>query len=156
MNFKLKRPTNDELNEFDIMLLDTYILDYYGIKVFFQVCKTKPKSVCLVELATKKTKYGIMLTKQIKASKKPLIITENNTYTKSQYEVYPINLNGDEYWLPIPIDRNSPIYKEALQYEDCPSCGIAYAVPIKEIINMYWDCPEKKKEQEQEENIAYA
>ena len=61
----------DELNKYDIFLLDVFVLNYYGILVFFQVCKTKKDSVFLVELATKRYKNGITLTKGFKASKKP-------------------------------------------------------------------------------------
>ena len=64
----------DELNDYGIFLLDIYVLNYYGIKVFFQVCKTTEKSVYLIELATKRYKNGIMLTKNFSASKKPYII----------------------------------------------------------------------------------
>lgn len=143
----------NELNECGIFLLDIYLLDYYGIKTFFQVCKTTKETVYLVELATKTTKYGIMLTKHIKASKKPLIVRFNNTYTKSQYEVKPINLNGKEFWLPIPINYGDPIYKEAEKYDFCPACGYAYAVPIKDVINKYW---EKPVETVKEEKINWA
>ena len=141
-----------ELNESGIFLLDTYLLDYYGVKVFFQVCKTTKHSVYLVELATKKTKYGIMLTKRIKASKKPLVILKNNTYTKSEYEVTPINLNGKEYWLPIEIHYGDLIHQEAEKYYDFPAVGYAYAVPIKDVINKYWETPTLIEE----ENVGLA
>ena len=144
----------DELNECGIFLLDIYLLDYYGIKTFFQVCKTTQKTVYLVELATKKTKYGIMLTKHIKASKKPLIICFNNTPTKTQYQVKPINLNGKEFWLPIPINYGDPIYKEAEKYDSCPACGYAYAVPIKDVINKYWEKPVEIEKEEEKINWA--
>ena len=143
----------DELNDCGIFLLDIYLLDYYGIKVFFQVCKTTKNTVYLVELATKRTKYGIMLTKHIKASKNPLIVRSNNTYTKSEYEVKPINLSGKEYWLPIEIKYGDPIHKEAEKYDFCPVCGYAYAVPIKDVINKYWKAP---SEIEKEEEISWA
>lgn len=143
----------DELNECGIFLLDIYMLDYYGTKTFFQVCKTTKETVYLVELATKTTKCGIMLTKRIKASKKPLIVRFNNAYTKSQYEVKPINLNDKEYWLPIEIKYGDPIYLEARKYHDCPACGYAYAVPVKDVINKYW---EKPVETVKEEKINWA
>lgn len=144
----------NELNDYGIFLLDIYLLDYYGVKVFFQVCKTTQKTVYLVELATKMTKYGIMLTKHIKASKKPLIVRLNNTYTKTQYEVKPINLNDKEFWLPIPINYGDPIHKEAKKYCDFPACGIAYAVPIKDVINKYWQNPIEIKKEEGTKNWA--
>ena len=49
----------NEPNRYGIYLLDMYMLDYYGIKLFFQVCKTTENSVFLVELATKRYKDGI-------------------------------------------------------------------------------------------------
>lgn len=143
----------NELNRFGIFLLDIYLLDYYGVKVFLQVCKTTKETVYLTELATKNTKYGIMLTRRIKASKKPLIVRNDNTPTKSQYEVKPINLNDKEYWLPIEIKYGDPIYLEACKYHDYPACGYAYAVPIKDVINKYW---EKPIEIEREEKINWA
>lgn len=142
----------NEINDYGIFLLDYYLLDYYGIKVFFQVCKTRRNSVYLVELATKTNKYGIMLTRTIKASKKPKIIRFNNTYTKSQYQVYPISLKDNEYWLPIEIKIGDPIYEEAKKYCDYPAFGYAYAVPIKDVLNKYWEVP---KEKEPEETIYY-
>ena len=89
-----------------------------------------------------------MLTKRIKASKKPLIVRFNNTPTQSQYEVKPINLNDKEFWLPIEINYGDPIYKEAEKYHEFPACGIAYAVPIKDIINKYWEAPIEKPKEE--------
>lgn len=137
----------DELNEQGIFLLDIYMLDYYGIKVFFQVCKTRKNSVYLVELATKRYKNGTMLTKTIKASKKPIIITSNNTYTKSTYKVYPVKLYN-EYWLPIDIKYGSSINNLAKEYVDYPSFGTAYAIPIKDYLNKYWEQREKKQKEE--------
>ena len=150
MSFTLKKMNKkNELNKYGIFLLDIYLLDYYGVKVFFQVCKTTTETVYLVELATKTTKYGIMLTKTIKASKKPIIIHQNNTYTKSNYEVRPINLKDNEIWLPIEINYNDPIYIEAKKYYDYPAYGFAYAVPITDVLNKYWEKPvEKNKEKE--------
>lgn len=138
----------DELNECGILLLDIYMLDYCGIKVFFQVCKTTRKTVYLVELATKETEHGIMLSKGLKASKDPLIVLTDNTPTKSKYEVTPIKLNGKEYWLPIPIGYSDPIHAEATRYSDFPPCGYAYAVPIGDVVDKYWEKPhpiERKK-----------
>lgn len=128
----------NELNNQGIFLLDVFMLDYCGIKVFFQVCKTTEKSVFLVELATKRYKNGIMLTKNLSVSKKPYIIINNNTRTRSTYEVYPINMDMEnrEYWLPIEIKINSRIYKEARK--EYSPIGIAYAVPIRDFLNKYW------------------
>ena len=126
----------NELNNKGIFLLDVFMLDYCGIKVFFQVCKTTDESVLLVELATKRYKNGIMLTKNLLVSKKPYIIINNNTHTRSTYEVYPINMENREYWLPIEIKMGSKLYSEA--HSDYPPIGIAYAVPIRSFLNKYW------------------
>lgn len=129
----------DELNKHGIFIGDVFILNYCGIKVLFQVCKTTKNSVFLVELATKRYKDGIMLTKSIKASKNPLIINKDNTHTHSTYEVVPIKLEKD-YWLPIEIKPFSKIHIMALQrngFEYAPT-GYAYAVPVKEYYNRYW------------------
>ena len=49
------------MNVHGVFLQDIYLLSYCGIKVIFQVCKTYERSVCLIELATKKYKNGISL-----------------------------------------------------------------------------------------------
>ena len=136
----------DELNRFGIFLMDIFMLDYYGVQVFLQVTKTTDETVFLTELATKKTKYGTMLTKRLVPSKTPLIVLKDNTPTKTTYEVKPINLKGKEYWLPIEIGYGDPIYREALKYHESPVYGYAYAVPIKEVIGKYWLKPISLKE----------
>ena len=128
----------DEINKQGIFLLDIYMLDYYGVKVFFQVCKTTENSVFLVELATKRYKNGIMLTKNLNASKNPYIILNNNTRTKSTYEVSPTKLDTNEYMLPIEVKINSKLYLEAQKHISYPIYGTAYAVHIKDYLNKYW------------------
>ena len=88
-----------------------------------------------------------MLTKRLKASKKPYIIKDNNTRTKTQYEVQPINLNDKEYWLPIEINYGDTIHTEAFKYCDFPAVGYTYAVPIKDYLNKYWEKPVEKEEE---------
>ena len=127
----------NRLNDLDIIVLDTYVLNYYGILVFFQVCKTTEKTVFLVELGTKKYKNGITLTKNLKPSKNPLIITQNNTWRKSTYEVKPVN----NHTLPIMIDTSMPIYRKAMDrlwWFDVPLSGIYYATKIIDYVNKYW------------------
>lgn len=142
---KLNDDMEDELNEDGIFICDYYMLNYYGVLVIFQVCKTRKKSVFLIELATKIIDNKIMLTDQVRASKKPLVIRENNVFTKSTYEVKPIRLNGKDLWLPIKIDFGDPIFEEAKKYEPYPAWGYAYAVPMKieEVVGIYWEMPEK-------------
>ena len=131
----------DELNIYGVCLLDVYMLDYCGIKVFLQVCKTKAETVFLTELGTKRTKWGIMLRKGLKASKTPLVVTERNAFTKSRYEVKPMKVDGPDYWLPIEVKPGDPLYMEALKYRDDPPCGTAYATPITEFVDRDWEEP---------------
>ena len=123
----------NELNDNGIFLLDVFVLNYYGILVFFQVCKTTEKTVFLVELGTKRYKDGITLTKRFKAAKKPYIILNNNTHTRSTYEVVPYKMT-----VPIMIDLDMPIYKEALKRTELPIVGTFYAEKIVDYANKYW------------------
>lgn len=126
--------SKDELNDYGVFISDVYVLNYYGILVFFQVCKTTEKTVFLVELGTKKYKNGITLLKGLKASKNPLIITKNNTIRKTEYEVFP----QKDLSLPIQIDFNTPIYKKALEHNNNVLIGIFYAKKILDFNNVYW------------------
>lgn len=131
----------NELNDNGIFLLDVFVLNYYGILVFFQVCKTTEETVFLVELGTKRYKNGIMLTKHFKAAKKPLIILNNNTHTRSTYEVVPYKMT-----VPIKITFDSPLYKEALKRTELPTIGTFYAEKVFEYANKYWIVEENEKE----------
>lgn len=128
------------MTDTDIKLLDLYILSYYDIKVVFQVCRTTPTSVFLIELATKKYKDGFTLTKTFKASKKPLIITNNNTFTGSTYEVIAIRPDKK---LPIRISLANKIFYEAQKYDPYPKTGTALAIPFDDYMNTYWKKPKK-------------
>lgn len=135
----------NELNKDDIFLLDVFHLNYYGINVFFQVCKTDYDNVCVYEMATKVIslngiKYD-MLTKGLKPSKNPFVVPKSmNTYSKSNYKVYPVRLDG--YYgvsIPIEINFNSPLYNKAiLMGEEQPIIGTAYAFPIREYVGKCW------------------
>ena len=128
----------NELNDSNIFLLDIFVLNYYGILVFFQVCKTTEKSVFLVELATKRYKNGIMLTKRLRTSKNPYIILTNNTHTKSDYEVYPSRMG-----LPIEITYGSKLHREAEKINGFAITGTFYAVHCWDYLNKYWVSSEK-------------
>ena len=121
----------NEINEQGIMLLDVYAIKYNNSMVFFQVCKTKKNSVTLIELASKPYLDGIMLDPAMVASKKPIIIKKNNTFTKSTFEVKPIKWEKD-YWLP--IEFNGFVY---------------YAVPLKDYRNKVWTVLPEKEETEE-------
>ena len=128
------------LNNKGVCLFDVYVMDYYGIIVFFQVCKTTRESVFIMELATKRYKDGLTLTKTIKGSKTPLVVVNNNTYEKTKYEVIPT----DDKRLPIKIEFESKIWKEARKYVDWPRVGVCYAFPYNNYKNKYWKKPDKK------------
>ena len=127
------------MNRHGVCLQDIYLLSYCGMKVIFQVCKTYDRSVCLIELATKKYKDGISLTRKIKASKDPLIITKNNSYYKSMYEVP----TREDKKLIIHITSADRIYWEALKYVEYPKSGLFLAVPFPEYLEKYWKKPKK-------------
>ncbi len=148
----------NELNIYDIFINDVFVLNYHGLLVFFQVCKTTEKSVFLVELGIKKYKKdGITLTKKLKPSKKPLIITENNTIRKTTYEVKPFKLDNILF-IPIRIDWDVPI----INLVEYPTFGIYFATPIKKYVGKYWKAKDNnyitKKENEiwTEKNIYIA
>ena len=128
----------DELNQYDIMLGDLYVLNYYGVLVFFEVCKTRTKSVFLVELKSEEYLDGTMISRKIQASKDPLVITQNNTYRKSTYEVYPVEMEKGEYWLPIKVDYGSKLFKKASECCVFPLSGYHYAVPMKDAYDKYF------------------
>ena len=135
----------DELNRCGIFLQDVFMLDYYGIKTFFQVCGTTKETVFLIELAVRETEQGVMIRVPMKPSRKPRVILRDNTPTKSRYEVTPAKLNGKDYWLPIRIDPGDPLNSEAKRYESDPICGYAYAIPIKDVLNKYWEKPKDNR-----------
>ena len=138
---------NEFMTDTGIYITDLYLLSYCGMKIIFQVCKTTPKTVFLVELATKRYKDGYTLTKTYKPSKKPLIIKENNVFTKSTYEVAAIR---EDKKLPIRIGMNSDVFWEAQKYVKYPRRGTFLAVPFTNHRNTYW---KKPKLLERKENI---
>lgn len=123
-----------------IKLLDIYILTYCGIRVIFQVCETTDNTVKLIELATKRYKGGITLTKTYKASKTPLIIKKDNAFTRSTYEVAA---NRHDKKLPIKIDMSTKIFWEAQKYVDYPKIGTFLAVPFLDHRTTFWKKPER-------------
>lgn len=132
----------DELNDCDIMLGDVYMLNYYGVKVFFEVSQTDYDKVCVYELKTKKMfidgKYRIMIDEKGKSERKSTLVVplNENTYRKSKFWVEYANSNT----LKIPIDMNMPIYKEAVaRGVNCPVYGTAFAVYVPDWYNKYWD-----------------
>lgn len=146
----LSKKHRDEINRYGIFLTDIYYLNYYGINVFFQVCKTEYERVCLVELKTKIKKIDgekrEVLTKRLLVNKDSQIIPKNSTYTQSSYRVTPTKIpEYDTYVLPIRIDYFSDFRRNALDITNqyC-SAGIAYAVPLNEYLHKYWNHLERR------------
>ena len=131
-----------------IKILDLYLLSYSGMKVIFQVCDTTETTVTLIELATKKYKNGYTLTKRYRATKKPLVIATNNTFTRSNYRVMAIR---EDKKLPIKISMQTQLFWEAQKYVKYPKIGTFLAVPFLDHRDTYW---KKPKEREKEEWIT--
>lgn len=123
---------------------DIFVLNYYGVFVFFQITKITSSSVFLMELESKPYKNGYVLKFPIKACKTPLVILKNNTYEKSTYEVYPLKLE-DDFLLPIEVQLFSPLYNKALEEGRNPIDGIAYAEKVKNHLGKYWSNKRKIK-----------
>lgn len=126
---------------------DIYILSYCGIKVIFQVAKVTEDSVFLVELAAKRYKDGLTLTKHLKTSKNPFFVTDN-TRSKTTFEVF----TRPDKCLPIKINYSSKIFWEALKYVDYPCIGTCLAIPFDDYLTTYWKKP--KKEAKEDEYIS--
>ncbi len=129
------------MNKDGVFLQDIYLLSYCGLKVIFEVCKTYDHSVCLIELATKNYKDGISLTKYVRPTFYPLVITKHNRFSKSTFEVF----TRPDKKLVIPIDTNTRLYWEALKYVPNPPVGRFLAVPFPDYLKTYWKKPKKLK-----------
>ena len=147
---------NPYMTDTGILICDLYLLSYEGLKVIFQVCKTTPKTVCLIELATKKYKDGYTLTKKYRPSKQPLVVVKDNVFSRSAYEVSAMRIDKK---LPIRIDLRSKLFWEATKYTRYPKRGIFFAVPFLNHRNTYWKKPvelSKIKKKEAEEKVVLA
>ena len=127
-----------------IKILDVYILTYNGIRVIFQVCDTTEDTVTLIELATKRYKHGITLTKRYKATKNPLVIKKDNVFTRSSYEV---KATRPDKKLPIKIDMTTKLFWEANKYVEYPRMGVFLAVPFTSHRTTFWRKPEKEEKE---------
>ncbi len=149
----------NELNDYDIYITDVYMLNYEGVLVFFQVCGTKKKSVFVIELATKKYKSNyLMLSKNMCPSKKPFFVLTNNVFTKSTYEVFPVDIGYGKYFLPFLVKYGDPLYKEAEKYVSTPAPGWVYAkrISVDEYVNKYWQIPKSLKIEMSKNKIYWA
>lgn len=129
------------MNKDGVFLQDIYLLSYCGFKVVFEVCKTYDHSVCLIELATKKYKDGITLTKWIRPTRYPLVVFGQNRFSKSTFEVR----TRPDKKLVIYIGPQCRLYWEALKYFDMPPTGNFLAVPFPDYLQTYWKKPKKLK-----------
>lgn len=145
------------LNNQGIYLCDVFHLNYYGVHVFFQVCRTSANSVCIYELKTKvKNMWGrkrIAIFEDAKPEREHTLVVplENNIYMRSNFECAPIKLpDQKDYCLPIKVDYDSPLYKRALEVgAKSPLVGVAYAEKVNEWYNKWWPYIEPQKEEEQ-------
>lgn len=140
----------DELNDYGIFLTDKFILNYYNIIVIFDVCGTTKNSVILYELETKKTeingKNAVILDKKLSPSKKTYFVpVDENSFTKSRFEIQPTYLNG-ELRIPLAVPYGSKLYNKAVEEgHQYPAYGIVYAEPLKEFRNIYWIVEKEEK-----------
>ena len=143
-------------NKHGVCFGDFYYFNYYGINVFFRVCKTTDMQVCLYEIEKKKvTVVGESELKEcihydVKPARHPLVITENNTSRNSQYWVF----SCEDKSVSLYIDSSYPIYKLAKELGLNPEEGFLNAISLAGIqpngvCNYYWDInvkePDRKK-----------
>ena len=129
----------------EVLFGDLFYLNYYGVNVFFYVCRTSLYQVAIYEIKKKRIKYENQIVEiidsDLKPSHKPLVVTENNCWTKSRFWVNTTH----EKKLLIPININTPVYKEAIkQGTEFPETGYFEAVWLEEeqkkgVANYYWN-----------------
>ena len=138
---------------------DIYYLNYYGINVFFKVCKTEPKRVCVFEL--QKRRVHVEGQEDVKealglnlwAAKDPLIVTKNNSEAKSKFWV---NSDKDKViWFF--IDNTYPIYELAYDLGLNPEFGFFGAESCASFQNngicrYYWDMPVDARKRKKKKN----
>ena len=128
---------------------DIYLLNYCDILVFFQICDVKAETVKVVELATYPYENGVMLYRDLRVSKKPYFV-KRNVRSKSDYEI--TLEEGMEESLPIWIDCDSTIYKEAVANRTyLPATGVFYAEKISKALDTYFVAAELEEQIEVEE-----
>lgn len=137
-----------------VMFGDIYYLNYYGINVFFYVCRIDHHRVAVFELAKKKAKLPKtgecveFIHPKLKPARSPLVVLENNCWTKSNFWVD----TNKEKQLIIPVAFLSPLYNCALDLGiELPMSGEYCAVPLTKeqdegtLFTFYWDVPKKAK-----------
>jgi len=129
------------MNKDGVFLQDIYLLSYCGFKIIFEVCKTYDHSVCVIELATKKYKDGISLTKRIRPTLHPLVVRGPNTFGKSTFEVE----TRPDKKLVFYVNPTVELFWEALKANPYPPIGKFLAVPFPDYLQTYWKKPKKLK-----------
>lgn len=131
---------------------DIFYLVYYDIYVFFYVCCSDHHQVAIFELAKRRIKHPTlgksveMLTDDLKPTKSPYIVLENNCWTKSSFLVKTTK----EGKLIIPVEVGSRLYNKAIQLGvEYPVTGEFYAEKLdtntRTVLDYYCDIPKKKK-----------
>ena len=127
-----------------ILFGDVFYLNYHGINIFLYVCRTSYFQVAVYELGTKKIKYEnkqVEIINNMKPARKPLIVTEDNCWTKSRFWVDTTK----DHELIIPINSDTPAYKEAIKMGiEFPETGLFKAIWLETeqkegLGRFYWD-----------------
>lgn len=131
-------------NDYGISFGDLFYLRYCGLNIVFYVCKTTSTQVCLFELAKKKIKYQgrtvEVLCRGLPGTQSPLIVTEDNCYSKSHFWVDV----KDEEHIWIPINKDMPICERARKKGYIPKVGEFEAYKMTEekkngVLNYYME-----------------
>lgn len=129
-------------NDDDVLFGDIFYLSYCGINVFLKVCRTNKKAVCVYELSKRRLK-GHRETISSRASKNPLLVMENNTWTKSNFWVETGIDKNNEKFIKIQMDTNSKLFKKVVELGYVlPPVLIAYWMKEEQekgIANFYWE-----------------
>ena len=121
----------------DINYGDVYLLNYYGVLVFFSVCWVGAESVRVVELASYSYKNGKMLYSDMRLSKKPYFVRKN-VRTKSDYEIM-LNEECERGVLPIYVPYGCRLYCDVLSKRvDIPTTGLFFAEKVSDYRNIYF------------------
>lgn len=104
----LKHPT---LNIYGVMLGDVYILDYYGLIVYFKVSRVWEDKVGLVELATYIEDEDIYCFYPDRRLAKKTFFVNKNVNTKTDFIIEP----DEDGTIPITITADTKIYQNAIE-----------------------------------------
>ena len=141
-------------NKDGIIFGDCFYLNYYGINVFLYVCKTTSYQACVFELAKKRMRYNgkmvEVLSRNLKPTKAPLLVLENNCFSKSEYWLDTTSDNSSDKCLLVPVHAYDPLYKKALDAGvEIPETGIFKAICLEKereigLGRFYWEVESRK------------